>query len=141
MEKSLFSQGSNFIKKWWILITSATLSYFLLTTSYLNSGVFNDLFISPILFVSSSILLSFSLLIISIKYIKKTNHFFDNMSKNAYGIYIVHYSVVVVFQFLFLNTNISGVYKALIVFPLSFFTSWFIVYLFRKITIVKKIIG
>jgi len=48
----------------------------------------------------------------------------DNLSDNAYGIYVVHYPFVVWTQYLLLDASMPATWKALIVFSVSFGLSW-----------------
>ncbi len=64
----------------------------------------------------------------------------DNMSDNAYGIYVVHYPFVVWTQYLLLGSSIPATSKALIVFGVSLGLSWTTSALVRSLPRVRTVL-
>lgn len=63
------------------------------------------------------------------------------LSRNALGIYVVHYSVVTVYQFIFSKIAMSGLIKGVIVSAASILTSAGLAYLLGHIPFVKLTLG
>ncbi len=139
MDRSIFKPDGILVKRCWLVFMAAMLSYFTIVILYIGSIM--KIWVFSILAVSISMLLSFSLLTIFIRYVKQPNRIFDNLRKNAYGIYIFHYCIVSIWQFVFLDIDISGAIKAVLVFILALFTTWGLVSSLRKIPLVSRIIG
>jgi surface polysaccharide O-acyltransferase-like enzyme len=64
----------------------------------------------------------------------------DNLSDNAYGIYVVHYPFVVWMQYLLLDSSMPATSKALIVFSVSLGLSWATSALVRSIPGVRAVL-
>jgi hypothetical protein len=62
----------------------------------------------------------------------------ESLSRNAYGIYLVHYIFVVWCQFYLLDYHLPAILKFLITFVVSAFLSWLLTYLVRRNKIVGK---
>jgi surface polysaccharide O-acyltransferase-like enzyme len=64
----------------------------------------------------------------------------DNLSDNAYGIYVVHYPFVVWTQYLLLGSSMPATSKAMIVFSVSLGLSWITSALLRSIPGVRAVL-
>jgi surface polysaccharide O-acyltransferase-like enzyme len=64
----------------------------------------------------------------------------DNLSDNAYGIYVVHYPFVVWTQYLLLSSSMPATSKAIIVFSVSLGLSWATSALLRSIPGVRAVL-
>jgi len=64
----------------------------------------------------------------------------DSLRANAYGIYLIHYPLVVWTQYFLLGWPLGAIAKATIVFGISLSGSWGLIALFRRIPAVRKII-
>lgn len=93
------------------------------------------------MFIFSCIFASFGFIGLFNETIKRKNRFGDIVANNVMGIYIVHYTIVTSFQYLFLLIDMPGLLKGIIVALCSFFTSLCIIMLFKKITVLKYIVG
>lgn len=142
IDRSIFKTDGVLVKKWWLMLIGTILSYSgtMVIYSSFKETLWGKWLLSA-LFVATAMFISFLLLALFRKYVKKQNPFSESLRRNAYGIYIIHYSIVAIFQFLFLRINISGGIKALSVFVLSVLVSWALIALSRRIPVVKKVIG
>ena len=96
--------------------------------------------IFDIFFAASCVSSSFALIALSNQKMNLSNKTMDNLSKNAYGIYLVHYVFITWMQFALLQISLPAVIKFLIVFVISIGGSWWIINLFRKIKTVNNLI-
>jgi hypothetical protein len=62
----------------------------------------------------------------------------DSLSANAYGIYLLHYSFVIWTQYMLLGANLPAVIKFIISFVVSLSLSWWLTYLLRRMRVVRK---
>jgi glucans biosynthesis protein C len=66
----------------------------------------------------------FALAAVFLRFGAKYSAFFDSLSTNAYGIYLVHYVFVIWLQYLVLGLALFAVVKGLLVFALALLLSW-----------------
>ncbi|MFN9979506.1 MAG: hypothetical protein ACK53Y_06315, partial [bacterium] len=64
----------------------------------------------------------------------------DNLSDNAYGIYVVHYPFVMWTQYLLLGSSMPATSKAIIVFSVALGLSWTMSALVRSIPGVRAVL-
>jgi surface polysaccharide O-acyltransferase-like enzyme len=64
----------------------------------------------------------------------------DNLSDNAYGIYVVHYPFVVWTQYMLLGSSMPATSKAIIVFSVALGLSWTLSALLRSIPGVRAVL-
>ena len=113
----------------------------------LYSGVADNMILQIALFflkllpVLISLFASMGLLGLFIGYVKKSNKLLDLIAKEAIGIYVIHYTVVSVYQYIFTGVDISGLIKGILVIFLSLVTSIFCVYLLNKVPYVNVVFG
>jgi surface polysaccharide O-acyltransferase-like enzyme len=75
-----------------------------------------------------------------LKVAKRRIRFFDSLSENSYGIYIVHYVFVTWLQFLLLESGLAPLMKGIVVFVGTLILSWVLVASIRHIPAVAKAI-
>jgi glucans biosynthesis protein C len=75
-------------------------------------------------FVLSCASSSFFLLAVSLHFAKNRSRALDNLSRSAYGMYLVHYVFVVWLQYALLNAPLFAFAKAAIVFGVTLSLSW-----------------
>ncbi len=137
----VFSKKSKLVRYWWV---NGIIGIVFWRNLYIPQLYNGNLFLYLILtasFVLASIFLSITLLGIFVSYFNNEVKILNSLKNNAYGIYIVHYSFVAFFQYLFLYTDLPGVIEGLSVFILSLLFSWYFTYLIRTIPVVRKVIG
>lgn len=84
--------------------------------------------------------LSMTLLALTLRFVHARYRWADNLSDNAYGIYLVHYPFVIWAQYLLLGSSMPATSKALIVFSVSLGLSWGTSVLLRSIPSVRAIL-
>ena len=65
---------------------------------------------------------------------------FDSLSRNAYGIYLLHYVYAIWLQYALLNAPLSGVEKGGIVFAATLILSWATTALLRSFPAIARVI-
>lgn len=145
LEKTVFNQKSTLVKKWWYLAISAVFAYLCYLAAavyhYMKPNIMLETIVIPVFFAISAIFISMSFLAMFIKYINKENMYLTNLSKNAYGIYIVHFTIAILLQYILLSAEISGFVKGIVVFIVSLGLSWIISVIFNKMPVIHKIIS
>src|SRR5262249_46256385 len=66
----------------------------------------------------------FFLLAVFLHFVRNRSRVLDSLSRNSYGIYLVHYVFVVWLQYVLLNAPVFAFLKAAIVFGLTLVLSW-----------------
>jgi glucan biosynthesis protein C len=72
------------------------------------------------------------------RFFSYTNHIWESLSANAYGIYLIHYIFVLWCQYLLLNTDLHAFAKFLITFLASVSLSWFSAVCLRRLKMIGK---
>jgi glucan biosynthesis protein C len=84
--------------------------------------------------------LSMAFLALFLRFMHARYSWADNLSDNAYGIYVVHYPFVVWTQYLLLDSSMPATLKALIVFSVSLGLSWATSAIVRSIPGVRAVL-
>lgn len=92
-------------------------------------------------FVLSCAATSFAFLALFVRWVKKPNRVADNLSANAYGIYLFHYVCVSWLQLALLETPLSGAAKGSLVFLGSVLLSWMLSAILGRIRFIGRILG
>ncbi len=66
----------------------------------------------------------FFLVAVCLRFARKRMRWFDNLSENAYRIYLLHYVIVVWLQYALLDTELPAIVKAAIVFGGTLLVAW-----------------
>ena len=75
-----------------------------------------------------------------LRFAKRRIGIFDSLSKNSYGIYVVHYVFVTWLQYLLLGSALAPLMKGIVVFVGTLILSWLLVASIRHIPAVAKVI-
>ena len=147
-ENHLFIDNKLLNKKWWFWALLCLISYLIIewltffAPVFINPYSSNSSFawlIFDLFFVSTCI--SSILAFLAIFKLVNTEHTtWNNLSSNAYGIYLIHYVFVTWLQFGLMNTLIPAIFKFIIVFFGALACSWLIIYWVRKITVINNLI-
>ena len=147
-ENYLFTGNKLLNKKWWFWALLCLVSYLIIewltffAPESINPYSSNSSFawlIFDLFFVASCI--SSILAFLAIFKLVNTEHTtWNNLSANAYGIYLIHYVFVTWLQFGLMNISISAIFKFVIVFFGALACSWVITNWVRKITVINNLI-
>lgn len=149
IERSVVGKDSRLSTFWWLFLLISILCTFALklVIGIIFGGGTQGWLISlliPIvrlIFILSCVFASFGFIGLFNRIVSRKNKLCDTIANNALGIYVVHYTMVTIFQYLLLSVNISGVFKGIIVVVSSFLTSLGIVLLLKKVPFLRLSVG
>jgi peptidoglycan/LPS O-acetylase OafA/YrhL len=84
--------------------------------------------------------ISFAFIVIFRRFAVARRPIFDNLSASSYGMYLVHYPVVVWLQFAMLAISLSPIAKASIVYTGAVAQSWAIVVALRRAPVIARVL-
>lgn len=140
LEKSVLNEERWIVKKWWVLACVSGILYEIYTIVDINN-LYTSYFIKSCIMIIIGLCMTFSFYGFFTRFIKKTNPISHVLSCNSYGVYIIHYPVVVGIQYIFMNFDIHGSIKGIGVFIISLVLSNIIVSLLKKINVINNIVG
>src|SRR5262249_18432393 len=132
LDNEFFTSGGKLARRWPLWSAAAVIAYFsvaavfLVVISLITAGkpFAGWKTLADFLFTISCAASTFALLSIFIRFAKGQSALLRSFARNAYGIYIVHYSFVIWLQYAFLHVSISGQAKASWVCILAALFSW-----------------
>src|SRR5262249_7785516 len=92
------------------------------------------------LFAITCATLSFALVAFFVRFFKRSGPVFDSLSRNAYGIYLLHYVYAIWLQYALLQAPLTGVEKGGIVFAGTLVLSWATTALLRSFPTLARVI-
>ena len=92
------------------------------------------------LFAFTCATLSFALVAVFVRFFKRPGPILDSLSRNAYGIYLLHYAFATWLQFALLRAPLTGVEKGGIVFAAALILSWATTALLRSFPTIARVI-
>lgn len=143
----IFSKDTPIVKKWWLWALLSLVTYSVLTIvpetlrQLIRDNTISEFMAWMIYFFiySASCTISCIAFITGFKRLANTEiKWMNSLSKNAYLIYLIHFTFVVWTQFLLLEYNIPAFVKFLITFTIALTFSWIISSLLRKIKIINR---
>ncbi|MDK2808286.1 MAG: hypothetical protein PWP24_1021 [Clostridiales bacterium] len=147
IKKSFFYQDK-FQKKWWIW---CGLSLFLTACNVvihviqegMGIGITKSivLAVEQCMVVPISILALYGFLSFFMRYSKKENKWMDLLAKEAMGIYVIHYAVVTVLQYVFTFLLLPAVLKGILVMIITVLLSLAAVIFLKKIPLIGTVFG
>lgn len=149
INQGLLSNDSSFMKKWPIWVAGSLLTFLLLKLSeapLTRMHEQKDLPFLPLTLIYRSIWTlscTFSCIAFITLFKRLFSHastWWQSLSENAYGIYLVHYIFVLWCQFLLLEVDASAITKFSITFIISVGGSWVITYIVRKNKVIASIL-
>lgn len=127
IEKSMFKSNSKLAKYWWIWLIVGLIAWLNIQHYFA-------------IFTVACAAIIFGVIGIFLRSTKKRICIIDNLSDNAYGIYIIHYLFVTWLQYWLLSANLHAIPKATIVFTGTLILSWGLIAVIRRIPVVEKVI-
>jgi peptidoglycan/LPS O-acetylase OafA/YrhL len=137
LERSAFRADGPFAKRWWVWLLAWLLSYGGLTLAFVLAPQ------SPLaryIFVVEMALAVLSLTAVFVRFARRHVPILDSLSANSYGIYIIHYLVVIWLQYAVLRIDLPAVVKGAIVFLGGLALCWGLIAALRRIRAVARII-
>jgi peptidoglycan/LPS O-acetylase OafA/YrhL len=147
LHAGLLSPDGRLAKRWWLWLLAASGSLIvgtgILIGALANKGSTQQVWIAigDVSFVVSCGTLCFALLGIFLRFVKRANGIMDSLSRNAYGIYVVHYAFVAAVQYELLTQHLPGTAKAGIAIAGALAASWIATAVLRRIPLVSRLVG
>lgn len=91
-------------------------------------------------FVLTCTAASMAFLAVFLRFARTPNPFFESLSRNAYGIYILHYFCVSWLQLSLVHADLSGAVKGMLVFAGAVALSWSLTAALRRIPVIARVI-
>lgn len=148
IERGVFAAGGNLGRRWMLWLNVAAAAYVALVALFITLLVTNGKQ-QPIAGFATATLTAFALscsassialLAIFLRFKQRRSAVLDSLSRNAYGIYVVHYAFVSWLQFCLLGAAWSGAAKGTIVFLAALALSWLSVATLRRSRWVARVI-
>jgi peptidoglycan/LPS O-acetylase OafA/YrhL len=137
LERGAFRSDGPFAKYWWAWLLAGAGSYGILTWVY-SSDVASSL--SVYVFLIEAALVVLGLTALFLRVFRKPVRVLDNLSRNSYGMYLIHYLVILWLQYAVLRTSLHVGVKFAIVFCGGVALCWAITAALRRIGLVRKVV-
>jgi len=136
LTSSIFKSDGPLARRWWGWLAAGVVSCFAWLIMIL-SGFFNA---STLVFPVFCAVMVFAVIAVFLRFAKKRVGILDSLSNNSYGIYIIHYVIVIWLQYWMLYANLPAIQKASIVFAGTLILSWGLITAIRRIPAVARVI-
>ena len=144
LERGLLARAGALAQRWRIWALAALVAYVLAGVLLKNS--FSRLFANLPAHAAADLgwviacgLISFALLAAFVRF-ARPSRFWDSLTRNAYGMYLVHYAFCAWCQYALLTTSLAAPLKAVIVLAVVVSLSWISASALRRIPLVARII-
>ncbi len=147
LKYGIFEEGALFTKRWPVWLIGCVSVYALLKLSEApftrlleqhKAGFMQVRLMYRSIWTLSCTLSSIALLTLFKRLFHHSGIWWDSLSANAYGIYLVHYIFVLWCQYFLLNFNLPALIKFLITFIVSLMISWGVTYAIRRINFIAR---
>ena len=137
LEQGAFRADGPFARRWWAWLLAWLLSYAGLTLAFVSAPQ------SPLaryMFVVEMALAVLGFTAVFVRFARRHVPVLDSLSANSYGIYIIHYLVVIWLQYALLRIDLPAVVKCAIVFFGGLTLCWGLIAALRRIRAVARVI-
>lgn len=137
LERSVLRRDGPFAKYWWAWLLAGAGSYAGLTWIFTSAPQ------SPLVryvFLVEMALVVLALTSVFVRFAQRAVRPLNSLSANSYGIYLIHYLVIIWLQYAVLRVSMSAGAKAAIVFFAGLAICWASIAALRRIPVVRKII-
>ncbi|SDL69611.1 acyltransferase family protein [Pedobacter antarcticus] len=142
IDQGIFGENSFFVKKWFLWVAGCILTYLLLksieaplTLIYKQQKLseVQAFLIYRSIWILSCVFSSLAFLVLFRKVFNSISPWWQKLSDNAYGIYLIHYIFVVWCQFVLTYIDLPVIVKFTITFVISVGASWAVSFFLGKI--------
>jgi len=137
LDRTMFNSKSTLTRRWWIWMVAGLVSFFVYIIILVNPRTSYGLGVALTVTCAATV---FGVIAIFLRFTKQRMGILDNLSNNAYGIYIIHYVVVTWLQYGLLGIQLPAILKAAIVFTGTLILSWGSIAAIRRIPAVARVI-
>jgi surface polysaccharide O-acyltransferase-like enzyme len=137
IDRTMFNSKNKFASRGWIGMVVSPVSFFVVLIFLVNP---TGLIFYGIAFTFTCAAAVFGFIAIFLRFTKQRRGIIDSLSNNSFGIYIIHYVIVIWLQFWLLEIQLPAILKASIVFLGTLILSWGIIAAIRRIPVVARVI-
>jgi peptidoglycan/LPS O-acetylase OafA/YrhL len=137
LEHGAFRPGGPFARRWWAWLLAGLLSYGALSVAFVSAP---QSLLARYLFVVEMALVVLGLTAVFVRFARRSVPLLDSLSANSYGIYVIHYLVVIWLQYAVLRIELPAIAKGVIVFLGGLVLCWGAIAALRRIRAVARII-
>ena len=147
LERGLLAADGMLARRWSVWLACALACFLLwigltaLTLAYATSAPFVLQVGADISFVLAGASGFFFMMAACLRFGAIRSPLFDNLSNNAFGIYLLHYAPLVWLQYSLLGVALSAVAKAMIVFSGALFVAWAATVALRFVPFGSRLVG
>jgi peptidoglycan/LPS O-acetylase OafA/YrhL len=143
--RGLLAPDGALARRWGLWVMASSLALVLTTVVNVVGGALayqSNLWAAAIYlgFVLSCATTCFAFLALFLHFVKSRSRWFDSLSENSYGIYLVHYAFVSWMQYALLPASLPAVAKAGFVFGGALAMSWLTTATLRRIPAVARVV-
>jgi len=143
IERGLLASDGELAARWFRWVSAALLTFvgamIVIIIAITSQTRFWEV-LGDLAFVISCATSSFAFLAVFVRFVQHRLAVLDNMTANAYGIYLIHYAFVTWLQYAMLPASLSPVAKAAIVFLGTIVLSWMSTAALRRIPLIRRVI-
>ncbi len=136
LARSIFRSDGPLARRWLGWLAAGVVSLF----AWLFIIFFVSLNASTLVLPVVCAAMVFAVTAIFLRFAKQRVRILDSLSNNSYGIYIIHYVIVIWLQYWMLSVNLPAIQKASIVFAGTLILSWGLIAAIRRIPAVARVI-
>jgi peptidoglycan/LPS O-acetylase OafA/YrhL len=146
LERGLLAADGLLARRWWLWFPGALMAWVALAAAFVTAlGMkFQPLAVwqpaLAFLFAVACAGLSFACVAFFVRFFQSAGPVMDSLSRNAYGVYLLHYAFATWIQFALLHQPLSGLEKGGIVFAATLALSWATTAMMRRFPTVERII-
>lgn len=135
IDRTMFNSKSKLTRRWWVWMVAGLVSfivYIIILVDPTRTPTFT--------FTVTCAAIVFGVIAIFLRFTKQRRGIIDSLSNNSFGIYIIHYVIVIWLQFWLLEIQLPAILKASIVFLGTLILSWGIIAAIRRVSAVARVI-
>lgn len=148
VDRGLLAAEGKLARRWLLWSQTAPLAFvvllvvFILLLGALQKGPAPGLTVlTNFLFVLSCATTSFAMIAFFVRKMRAPRRIWDSLAANAFGIYVLHYPIVVWLQYALLGAPLPGWAKGSIAIVSAIAASWLATAALRRFSVVERIIG
>jgi len=135
--RSAFRKDGPVAKYWWVWGFLSLAAVFAIAFPFMTIWT---LPLEPYVVLAETVLVVMALVAVFLRFVRKSAPVFSSLNANGFGIYIVHYAVVIWLQYAILRVELNAWLKAAVVFIGGITICWCLVAATRRISAVRRII-
>ena len=137
IERGAFRVEGPLAKYWWVWGLLALVAVFAIAFPFMTG---RELPLETYVVLAETMLIAVALISVFVRFARKSVPVLGSLSSNSYGIYIVHYAVIIWLQYAILRIELNAWHKVAIVFIGGVAICWSLVAGVKRIPAIRKIV-